>query len=693
MKYTLLLLSFLFGFFAITQNSERFPCGTDEMHQQLFDQHPEYNQGIIRANNRLEDFTQEYIQNNVNQKSGHSYTIPVVFHIIHDYGDGNIDDSQVYDAVEQVNIQYRKLNADTTDIVQDFKNIAVDAEIEIRLAQLDPNGNCTNGITRTVSDLTNIGDHQVKSLIQWPPDQYLNIYVCNQAAGLAGHALLPSAADTIPEWDGIVMQHSYIGTVGTSTFFKRTVLSHEIGHFLNLQHIWGGNNVPDYYYLPVAQATNCAQDDGVADTPETIGWQTCNLSGTSCGTLDNVQNYMDYAYCARMFTEGQKQRMHAALNSSVANRDNLWSPANLAATGTDGLTDYLCEAKFMANARVVCSGETVTFTDVSYNGVNQREWTFEGGDIQSSTDSIVQVVYTTPGKYDVSLSAGDGTTTLNNMENDYIIVLESPGTLTGFHESFEVQNYIDNLWVIENAEMPINWERINYGFQSDYSFYLNNYDGSKGLKYAFHSIPFDASNMSELKIFFDYAFSKRKSTDSDLLKVQVSIDCGNTWATRRTLSAISSLNTMVDTITSPFFPMLDENWQEEEITVSTSSYLVDNLMVRFLFESDEGNNIFIDNIRVSSTETVGVSSTNLNDKVRIYPNPTNDKFNIAVTEEYINGKIEIYDVFGKLVKSSIINDELSQTILLNDIAKGQYNVRFISSEETTTAIRKLIIIK
>lgn len=691
MKYFLLSISFLFFTYTFTQKTERFPCGTDEMHQHLFEEHPEYNEGIIRANERLEDFTAEFIQNNIIQKNGNPYIIPVVFHIIHDYGDGNIDDSQIYDAVEQVNIQYRKLNADTTDIVQDFESIAADAEIEIRLAQLDPDGNCTNGITRTVSDLTNIGDHQVKSLIQWPPDQYLNVYVCNQAAGLAGHALLPSAADTIPEWDGIVMQHTYIGTIGTSTFFRRTVLSHEIGHYLNLQHIWGGNNVPDYYYLPVAQATNCNEDDGVADTPETIGWQTCSLSGNSCGTLDNVQNYMDYAYCARMFTEGQKLRMHAALNSSVANRDNLWSPANLAATGTDGTTDYLCEAKFTSNRRVICAGETVTFTDISYNGVNQREWTFQGGDISNSTDSIVQVVYNTPGRYDVSLSSGDGVTTLNTSETDYIVVMESPGSVAGFNETFEALSLIDTRWVIENSEMPINWERINYGYQSDHSFYINNLDGNKGLNYAFHSTPIDASNMTQLKIFFDYSFARTTTNNSDLLKVQISNDCGETWATRRSLAALT-LNTMSDTIIDPFFPLNDENWDEEEVTVGTASYLVDNLMVRFLFESDEGNNVFIDNIRVSSTETVGLND-NSNDGLQIYPNPTNDKLNLALTEEYTNGQLEIYDIYGKLIKSVKLTGELSQSIQVNDIAEGQYNARLISSNRGLTSIKKLIILK
>jgi len=691
MKFLLLFFLLLYTFFSLTQEKERFPCGTDEMHQHLFDEHPEYNVGIIRANNRLEDFTADFIQNSVNQKNGNPYIIPVVFHVIHDYGDGNIDDSQIYDAVEQVNIQFRKLNADTTDIVQDFEGIAADAEIEIRLAQLDPNGNCTNGITRTVSDLTNIGDHQVKSLIQWPPDQYLNVYVCNQAAGLAGHALLPSAADTIPEWDGIVMQHSYIGTIGTSSFFRRTVLTHEIGHYLNLQHIWGGNNVPDYYYLPVAQATNCTVDDGVADTPETIGWQTCNLTGTSCGTLDNVQNYMDYAYCARMFTQGQKLRMHAALNSTVANRDNLWSPANLAATGTDGTIDYLCEAKFTVDQRVICVGETVTFTDISYNGVNQRQWTFEGGDILNSTDSIVQVVYNSPGKYDVSLSSGNGITTLNTSESDFVIVMDSPGTVTGFNESFEVASLIEARWIIENSDMPINWERINYGFESGHSFYLNNFDGNKGLNYAFHSTPIDASNISQLKIFFDYSFAKTTSNNSDLLKVQISNDCGQTWATRRSLSANSSLNTMPDTIPSSFFPLDDENWIEEEVAVSTASYLVDDLLVRFLFESDEGNNFFIDNIRVSSAEAVGLSDE-IEDNIQIYPNPTENYLNVVLSDRFINGTYVIYDNYGRLIEENQLGTNYSKKIDMLDLSNGSYNIKFIGNDGFNK-MKKIIIVK
>ncbi|MEX2485011.1 MAG: M43 family zinc metalloprotease [Brumimicrobium sp.] len=693
MKHLLLLSTLFIATFNIfAQQNEVFPCGTDEMHHELFEKHPQYNEGVILANEELESFTESYIENYANLRSGNPYIIPVVFHIIHDNGSGNINDDQIYDAVEQVNLQFRKLNADTTDIVQDFESIATDAEIEIRLAQLDPDGNCTNGITRTLSDLTNIGDHQVKSLIQWPPDQYLNVYVCNQAAGLAGHALLPAAADTIPEWDGIVMQHTYIGTIGTSDFFRRTVLTHEIGHYLNLQHIWGGNNVPNYYYLPVGDANNCTEDDGVADTPETIGWQSCNLSGTSCGTLDNVQNYMDYSYCARMFTEGQKMRMHAALNASVASRDNLWSNTNLIATGTTGDTNYLCKAHFTSDKRVLCSGETVTFKDISYHGTNQRTWSFDGGDITTSNDSIVQVTYNTPGEYDVSLNAGNSSNSVDTTAVRYIHVMESPGTTNGLHETFEIPQVTKSRWLVENSEVSNNWTQTSSGFNSNNSFFVDNFNGEKGLAYAFHSYPFDASGMSELAIYFDYAFAKTASDNTDLLKVEISNDCGNSWVTRRTL-ATNSLESISDTIATPFFPTSDNEWKEEDVSISTQSYLVDDLLIRFLFESDEGNNIFIDNIRISSSENVGMKLNESNSEIQLFPNPAKNMVRLVSNSQFKGGSISIFDAFGNSVLSKIkINDTTDQMIDLSDLAQGHYFVHIENSDQSSKVIKKLIVL-
>lgn len=644
-------------------------CGTDEMHQQLFLQHPEYNAGIVRANDRLQQFTESYIQNP--PKDGDPYIIPVVFHIIHNYGIENIGDAQVLDAVKQLNIQYRKLNADTTGIVQAFKSRAADCNIEFRLAQLDPNGNCTSGITRTVSELTMIGDHQVKSLIHWPPNKYLNVYICNQAAGLAGHSMMPAAADTAPEWDGIVMQHSYLGTIGTSEYFRRTVLSHEVGHFLNLQHIWGGNNVPGYYYLPVAAAGNCAYDDDVTDTPNTIGWQTCNLAGQTCGELDNVQNYMDYSYCALMFTEGQKQRMHAALNSSVAGRNNLWQQANLEATGTDDLTYYLCGAKFMADKQVICAGETVSFTDISYHGVTDRKWTFEGASVSTSVDSLETVTYPQPGTFDVTLKVSNGDDTLELVMEDYMTVLPA-GSIAGIDQQFENdQPYYDN-WITVDKGTPYNWDFTNIGYASSRSFKLDNFNGHVNTAYEFFSHPIDASGLTSLAISFDWAYGRIEGSDVDFMKVLVSEDCGGTWHVVKSYIGSSSLKTVEGFVTGPFTPADETQWKSALITNISPSYLTDKLMVKFQFENHGTNNIYIDNIQVGHPDQLSLNQLSLQN-IHLFPNPSNGSVTAELGEKHGVKSISVYNLAGQLVKTfGQISQSPAAELSTKEISDGYY---------------------
>ena len=240
----------------------------------------------------------------------------------------------------------------------------------MRLARLDPNGNCTTGITRTYSTDTNIGDDRVKSLMTWDQNKYLNIWICTSANGAGGYAYLPCTGGA---GDGIVIRNAQFGSIGTSGGSNLSIrsLTHEIGHYFGLPHTWGGSNTPGL-------ASNCSLDDGIADTPNTIGSQascgaaygggTVLTSFNPCGPLANVQNYMDYSSCARMFTLGQRAVMRAAL--ALGCRQPLVSPANLLATGTnDGYTAGTCApvVAFEASAAVVCEGATVSFTNFSYN--------------------------------------------------------------------------------------------------------------------------------------------------------------------------------------------------------------------------------------------------------------------------------------------------------------------------------------
>lgn len=674
MKGILLFVTAFAWLNAFSQNM--LHCGSDEMEYRLFLEHPEYRQAFERSKKQLESFTKQFEQNPV--KSGATYIIPVVFHIIHNNGPENINDSQIHDAVEQVNLQYRKLNPDTNQIVSAFQSIAADAQIEIRLAQIDPNGNCTSGITRTVSTLTYPGDHQVKDLIHWPPDKYLNIYVCFDAAGLAGHALMPAAADTIPEWDGIVMRHDYVGTIGTSDYFKRTVLSHEIGHYLNLYHIWGGNNVPNFYYLPVGSAGNCAYDDEVTDTPNTIGWSSCNLNANSCSSLDNVQNYMDYAYCALMFTEGQKVRMHATLNSPVAQRNNLWTPANLAATGTDDLSSQLCEAKFETAKRVICQGDSVLFKDVSSHGVTNRLWNFESGTVNgSSTDDTAIVVYNQAGTFDVTLTVSNGTDTLELTLSDYITVLPAVGSDQGIAEGFEttLADFSDK-WNVQEVGQPYNWEISNAGFQSSQSVMINNFDGGTNQVYEFFSDPLDLSGYTSLAVAFDWAYAQQISSNTDLFRIFISNDCGETWVTKKTYAGTSTLKSVNQFVTTPFTPTSLAEWASDTVLISGAANFTDHTQVKFRFESKGGNNFFLDNIRIGKLNELGLHEVGSERFMEVYPNPAGGT-TLLRWEKQVNPKrVQLVDAQGRIVyERSDLKDLNALSIPLEGLDSGYYLVK------------------
>ena len=181
----------------------------------------------------LEAYTQQFQP--LAESGGSSFVIPVVFHIIHDNGQENISDAQARDAIRVLNDDFNKLNPDTATVVPAFAGNIADVGIEFRLAQLDPNGNCTKGINRILSDLTYDGDQSMKNLIQWPRDKYLNVWVCAEAQGAAGYTFLPGTVNSnfAATWDGIVLKHNYTGSIGTSNSTRSRTLTHEVGHWLN----------------------------------------------------------------------------------------------------------------------------------------------------------------------------------------------------------------------------------------------------------------------------------------------------------------------------------------------------------------------------------------------------------------------------------------------------------------------------
>jgi hypothetical protein len=211
---------------------------------------------------------------------------------------------------------FRKMNENASIIPPIFRPLAADVEIEFCLASVDPNGQETNGIIRKKAEYANLGSlkfdgrpriyyDDLGGSSSWDPEDYINIRV-GQLNGLIGIATFPG--QVIPAEDGIIVDPNAFGffcSTANGSFHGRT-LTHEMGHFFNLYHIWGQNG--------------CDTGDLVDDTPmqDTDHRTECPAHPqVSCGSADMFMNYMDYTNdnCMAIFTKGQKERMLAALNS------------------------------------------------------------------------------------------------------------------------------------------------------------------------------------------------------------------------------------------------------------------------------------------------------------------------------------------------------------------------------------------
>lgn len=622
-------------------------CGTTKAMNRLIAEHPE----IKLEQQKLEAEIQDFIANGYAQRTAtQPYIIPIVFHIIHQNGAENISDAQVLDEVRILNEDFRKLNADTSQIIPAFQSVAADCEIEFRLAQIDPEGNCTNGIDRIYSHETNIGDDNSK-LNPWPRNKYLNVWVVkSMEAGVAGYAYYPGATVGIMQiYDGVIILSDYIGSIGTSSPGTSRALTHEIGHYLNLAHTWGSTNEPGVM----------CDDDNVPDTPVTKGWTSCNLAGAVCNPniVENVQNFMEYSYCSKMFTEGQKQRMIATLNSPTAQRNQLWSPANLIATGVLNQPVALCVpvAAFHAASNFVCEGTPITFFDDSYNGtVGSRTWTFSNGTPSTSTAANPTVVFTGGGYQTVTLTVSNaaGTDTKTSTSEIYV----SPLYWTYFgtkSESFEtVAAY--NEWAVRNDDDDaVSWQRVtNAGATGSSSIRLNNYSNDGGSIDEIISPAYDLSTTSGLALSFKLSGATRETDPArmtDVLKVYSSTDCGKTWAVRLTRQGSVLCN--AGYWGTSYVPSSASQWITQSINLPPF-LMQQNVRFKFQFTGGEGlgNNIYIDDINITGV-TGMADQEDAGAYMSIFPNPSNGTFIVQYyNQTAASVTIRMYDVTGRTLR-------------------------------------------
>lgn len=291
----------------------------------------EQDPSIVANMEAIEKHTQEYIDNLSDGSTERAalVTIPVVYHVVYNGSAENVPDYVILGQNDVINEDFRALNADLSTVVSAFAGITADTEVEFCMASVDPNGNPTNGITRTTTTngsfsafSDNVKFTSSGGKDAWPTDEYLNIWVCDIGFGILGYAQFPGGpANT----DGVVIDYKYTGRDSWSSgpsapYDLGRTLTHEIGHWLNLYHIFSGCG------------TGTTGGDFVADTPpQSSSTSGCPTSKTSCSTLSNVQNYMDYSYddCLVMFTQGQAARMQATWAPGGPRKSNIDAAASL----------------------------------------------------------------------------------------------------------------------------------------------------------------------------------------------------------------------------------------------------------------------------------------------------------------------------------------------------------------------------
>jgi hypothetical protein len=292
--------------------SPRRQCGAMEAHHRLLEANPFFRQ----RQSELERATIQRMMFGEARRPGIT-TIPVVVQVVYNNASENISAAQIKSQIAVLNRDFRAKNLDKSKVPSVWKGLVADAGIQFVLASKDPKGQPTKGITRTKTTRTAFGTNDaVKStatggIDPWPTDRYLNIWVCTLAGGLLGYAQFPGGP---PETDGVVILNAAFGTKGTAAapFNLGRTATHEIGHWVNLRHIWGDTE-------------DCSGSDFVADTPNAEGpnYGKPGFPHVSCSNGPNgdmFMNYMDYVDddAMFMFTTQQVARMTTALEGPRA---------------------------------------------------------------------------------------------------------------------------------------------------------------------------------------------------------------------------------------------------------------------------------------------------------------------------------------------------------------------------------------
>lgn len=698
------------------------PCSTDEHYWELLKQYPqlgEYEKQFEAQMNLLASSLRTTAAVDTN-----TYDIPLVVHVVHDYGVENISDNVIYDAAAYWAIVYMKQNPDTATVIAPFIPYIGNPKMRLHLATKDPNGNPTKGVVRHMSYLTTVASDQAK-YVNWPNNKYINIWIINAfgpaSAGAAAYAIYPSTAAFTPYYDGVICLYSY-------TNYDKTI-PHELGHVLNLQHVWGNTNAP---------AVACGNDQ-VDDTPPTkghnpVGCVASALYDTTCagGYLKhytavvgggdsiadypdtvNAQNIMDYTYCENMFTKGQCVRMRTALTGTTAGRNNLITAANLAATGAlaprpdlppvaDFIVNKAQGAGLIADNRsyflTTDNAGSFSFKNTSWNDtITSVNWTFSNGATTPTSTTLGALAnkFSVPGWVTVSITATSNAGS-NTLTDDHAVYAADPAPAGGlsYAQSFNDPTLMANWPMMNYYKNQFKWETYTgAGVDDNQCVRYHSYDTSDRIFGTavgdFDDMFTPAIDLSGLtdNLYFNFftsaAYTNRGISAGtakvyDSLEIDASITGGARWVKIAGFGGSQLANQGISA--TEYQANATATWVPRAVTIPTA-YRTGNTFFRFRYRpGNTGNNLYLDNFQIAQFPAGVKELVNSGSAFNIYPNPTNNDCNlvfktgndgvVTYSVKDLTGKI-VYHNTRTFMPNSVQQTQISRSVMP---AAGMYFV-------------------
>lgn len=557
------------------------------------------------------------------------YQIPVVVHVFHKgepVGTGvNLSEERIKAQIDSLTADFRRMNADAENTPMEFAAVAADVEIEFVLAKQDPAGNPTNGIVRIRGsrDSYRANSHRplLRSESYWPAKHYLNIFVTDLEVFL-GYASFPlislegitNGSDDYT-FDGVLVDYEYFGVNPSAPSFESygRTLTHEVGHYLGLRHIWGdgGCSVDDF-----------VDDTPLADTDNGDYSSPCTFPNPDDNTVcvmdepEMFQNYMDYTddICMNLFTKGQKTRMRTVMDNAP-NRTSLISSPGLSEpsrfaddlAAVDILSPALaeCETTLTPELRVVNYGTTeITSYDVQLlidsNPVGSPQSIATSlQPLDSDTVSFSSQTISANSTISFEISNVNGGTDSNSSNNtiSQILTATSSTTLPFIQDMESAQGFLGNIgsdfpWEVTTApkETPSNNALIFKAYNNTEWF---------GEETILKTPVFDLTNITSGEIQFSYAHANRPDAFYDGFMIKASVDCGETFPDILFSNFGPDLATTNET-DAYFTPANQLEWMDTLVSI-TDYRGIDGVQFAFVGINGSGNNIYLDNVQVVET--------------------------------------------------------------------------------------------